>query len=178
MKKINEIIDTIKKLIDYAFYDELTKCLNRRGFKWRANELNLFSKKNREKRKIFHCIILADIDNLKYVNDNFGYNKGDKLIKTVASNLKRKFRKEDIICRWGGDEFLILALNVNKKNFPKKIKEIKEYIDGKIEKFKSSLSIGYSFFKPSENFKKIFEKTNKGVKISKKTGKGKIIKVN
>jgi diguanylate cyclase (GGDEF)-like protein len=172
--KIKEIISTIKKLIDYAFYDELTKCLNRRGLKWRIEEFELFSKKNKEKRKETHALILVDIDNLKYVNDNFGYYKGDKLIKTIALNLKRNFRKEDLICRWGGDEFLIIAMHIKKKRFIKRLKEIKKDINSNLKKLYSGISIGFSFFEPSNNFKKTFEKANKELKKDKKK---KIIKV-
>jgi len=171
---VEEIINTIKQLIRYAFYDDLTKCLNRRGLKWKIEEFELFSKKDKERRKELHALILIDVDNLKYVNDNYGYYKGDMLIKTVASNLKKEFRKEDLICRWGGDEFLVIVKHIKKGGFAKRLKEIKKDLNSKLKKLNSGISIGYSFFTPSNDFKKVFEKANKELKKDKKK---KIIKV-
>ena len=59
-------------------------------------------------RQLPISIIIADIDGLKLVNDTYGYSKGDLLIRKAATIIKDICRKEDIITRWGGDEFLIL----------------------------------------------------------------------
>jgi diguanylate cyclase (GGDEF)-like protein/PAS domain S-box-containing protein len=59
------------------------------------------------------CIIYADIDNLKKVNDNLGHETGDLLIKTAASIMKSALREADMISRLGGDEFLIICPNCN-----------------------------------------------------------------
>jgi diguanylate cyclase (GGDEF)-like protein len=59
-------------------------------------------------RQLPISIIIADIDGLKLVNDTYGYNKGDQLIRKASAIIKDTCRKEDIVTRWGGDEFLIL----------------------------------------------------------------------
>lgn len=56
-------------------------------------------------------IALLDIDFLKYINDNFGHVVGTNIIVEVAKTLKKQVRKYDIICRYGGDEFLIIFPN-------------------------------------------------------------------
>jgi diguanylate cyclase (GGDEF)-like protein len=53
-------------------------------------------------------IIIADLNGLKLVNDAFGHDMGDKLLKKAASIIKKSCRSEDIIARWGGDEFSIV----------------------------------------------------------------------
>jgi diguanylate cyclase (GGDEF)-like protein len=60
------------------------------------------------KRQLPLSIVMADINGLKLVNDAFGHNKGDLLICKCAEIFEKCFRTEDIIARWGGDEFIIL----------------------------------------------------------------------
>ena len=51
---------------------------------------------------------MIDLDNYKNVNDTLGHNTGDELLKVVAELLKKEFRLGDLICRWGGDEFVVM----------------------------------------------------------------------
>jgi diguanylate cyclase (GGDEF)-like protein len=53
-------------------------------------------------------VIMGDIDHFKKINDKYGHPAGDYVIKTVAQTLNKSFRKTDIICRYGGEEFLII----------------------------------------------------------------------
>ncbi len=54
------------------------------------------------------CILLFDLDNFKQVNDWHGHDVGDHLLKAFANRLASQFRPDDVVCRWGGDEFLVL----------------------------------------------------------------------
>lgn len=59
-------------------------------------------------------LIFADIDDFKRINDTYGHSNGDIVLAKVGMIFKQNFRKDDIICRWGGEEFLILMKNVRK----------------------------------------------------------------
>ena len=90
----------LKKLEGMAYYDPLTKAYNRHyGMELLADWL--------EKRNVFICCFV-DMDNLKYVNDKFGHGEGDRYILSVAEALGR-FADDAIVCRLGGDEFMLLA---------------------------------------------------------------------
>ena len=90
----------LKKLEGMAYHDPLTKAYNRHyGMELLAEWL--------EKRKVFICCFV-DMDNLKYVNDKFGHNEGDSYILSVADALRR-FADDAVVCRLGGDEFMLLA---------------------------------------------------------------------
>jgi diguanylate cyclase (GGDEF)-like protein len=84
--------------------DYLTGIENRRGFSERAGaELQ---RSGRHRRPV--TLAYLDIDNLKAVNDRFGHNTGDQLLRVVADTLRANLRREDVLSRQGGDEFAIL----------------------------------------------------------------------
>ncbi len=101
LSELNRNLETQKRL---ARTDDLTAIANRRAFYELARmELN---RAHRFKR----CFSLAylDLDNFKAVNDLFGHNKGDQVLRFVANTIKDNTRNTDIIARMGGDEFAIL----------------------------------------------------------------------
>lgn len=93
-----------EKLEISAKTDPLTRLPNRRGLLEKADyEIHRF-----ERSKKPMSIILCDIDYFKKVNDTFGHDAGDLVLVEVAKTLTKVSRKQDIPCRWGGEEFLIL----------------------------------------------------------------------
>ena len=95
------LIDEIKEM---AFKDALTGLYNRRYFFDIAEKMFLTSK--REEKEI--SILMCDIDHFKKINDTYGHQTGDIIIKKVASILAQNIRKNDIAARYGGEEFVIL----------------------------------------------------------------------
>lgn len=88
-----------------SFTDELTGLINRRGlmkFGKESIDLSISLGKN-------GMVLFCDMDHLKYINDNFGHESGDKAIKAQAQILQRTFRVNDMISRLAGDEFVIVA---------------------------------------------------------------------
>jgi diguanylate cyclase (GGDEF)-like protein len=94
----------VEELEGHATIDFLTQMLNRRGA-----ELRLGSEMARARRssKPF-SVLLLDVDNLKETNDRYGHRAGDALIRSVALTLWELMRFEDVVSRWGGDEFLVI----------------------------------------------------------------------
>lgn len=69
-------------------------------------------------------IVIADIDGLKVVNDNFGHTEGDRLIKQAAQALQQSFRGEDVVARIGGDEFAVILQNADEASVKEAIKRV------------------------------------------------------
>ncbi len=93
------------QLENQAITDDLTGISNRR----RIRQL-LEKECQRANRYLYSfSIILLDLDHFKYVNDNFGHDAGDKVLKSVARLLQSTIRQVDTCARWGGEEFLILC---------------------------------------------------------------------
>ena len=87
-------------------HDFLTGLLNRRTIE-RTLKYELKATKERNSNTNL-VIMLGDIDNFKKINDTYGHDWGDKVLKDVANALKKSFRNEDYVCRWGGEEFLVI----------------------------------------------------------------------
>jgi diguanylate cyclase (GGDEF)-like protein/PAS domain S-box-containing protein len=100
-----------RKLIDLAHYDTLTGVFNR-------NYLEIlidFESQNARKERYPLNVILIDVDNFKYFNDQYGHDFGDKVLSGVASLMAGKLRESDYIGRYGGDEFLIILPRITKQ---------------------------------------------------------------
>lgn len=108
---ITERKEVEKDLITYANYDVLTGVYNRRmGLVILERD-----KQNVMRQGINLTVCFVDINNLKFVNDNYGHDEGDRMIKTVAEVIKSEIRKVDTLIRLGGDEFLISLPNSSKE---------------------------------------------------------------
>lgn len=101
---IEDLQELKKQLEISAKTDHLTKLLNRRGMIEQIDYERLRFHRN---KKAF-TFVIADIDHFKKINDSFGHDAGDFILSSVAKKLKESLRGQDIVARWGGEEFLIL----------------------------------------------------------------------
>ncbi|WP_233972403.1 GGDEF domain-containing protein [Pectobacterium versatile] len=132
----------IGKLSLLAHTDPLTGLLNRRGI-YESIEL-ILSKSNQV------AAIMIDIDHFKRVNDTYGHNVGDDVIRLLAKNIKQGARESDLICRTGGEEFLALLPDTDMTQAA----DIAERLRKKVEKMplpipeNITISLGVTCFIP------------------------------
>lgn len=109
---VNDITDqkhTEQNLQKLASYDPLTNLLNRReGMIQLQAQMNLAQRQNTPLG-----IAFLDVDHFKRINDLHGHQTGDATLKKLGKTLKKTIRASDVICRWGGEEFLLFASNTN-----------------------------------------------------------------
>ena len=130
----------LKKTFELSIKDPLTGLYNR-------NYLEDYSQKAFSRISRHHInlvLIFIDLDNFKQVNDTFGHETGDEVLKKVSEILRDIFRKYDIIVRYGGDEFIILIedLNYDEKAIKNLLENMVNRIEENLKKFKISASYG------------------------------------
>lgn len=91
------------------------------------------------------CIANFDLDNLKYINDNYGHQSGDLLITTFVNMLRKSLRDTDFIARTGGDEFYVIAHNTTKDDLEARLKDILDSDDFSITLLGRKIRIPASF---------------------------------
>ncbi|MEA2015780.1 MAG: diguanylate cyclase [Actinomycetota bacterium] len=131
--------------IEYlSFHDTLTGLYNRAYFEEELRRLDT-------ERQLPLSMVMGDVNGLKVINDAYGHEKGDILLKKIANILKGTFRKEDIISRWGGDEFIVILPRTAMKDVSSIIKRIKALCKkNSTTKLPLSISLGVSTKKSPE----------------------------
>ncbi len=126
-----------EKLSYLSYHDQLTGLYNRRFFEEELIQLDI-------ENALPLTIVMADVNGLKLINDSFGHASGDELLKKVAQIMKKGFRKDDIIARLSGDEFVVLLPNTNMSRTEQILKNIKALASaGKVGTIDISISFGY-----------------------------------
>lgn len=104
--EITEELSRKNKLENLAHFDPLTDLPNRRYLKDHIN--NLVKQAENDPSSLF-AVLFVDLDHFKYINDTHGHSFGDHFLQLVADRLKRNCHKDSIVCRFGGDEFVIVT---------------------------------------------------------------------
>ncbi len=150
-----------------ARYDKLTGTLNRYAFE------------NKLKSSSYLRLSLLDLDNFKYINDNFGHHIGDIILKEFVLSVKKYFQ-DCILGRWGGDEFIMLTsytkdeIKSALKEINNKLFKLQKSFDNDMKKV-VSVSIGSVEIEPYQNFEELFKKADLALYKVKKTHKGDVI---
>ncbi|MGB6128064.1 MAG: sensor domain-containing diguanylate cyclase [Psychrilyobacter sp.] len=167
-----QILEKIKNLSQLAMLDELTKIPNRRYtenvIKIKLNEYSL--------NKINFALVFIDIDNFKHINDNYGHDVGDMVLKAISKTFLNNLSGDDVIGRWGGDEFLAAFSGIEEeglKMVTEKLRMLVEntVVDIKGEHLKVTISIGAVLVTPEDDLSTLIKKSDTLLYKSKKNGK-------
>lgn len=157
--------------------DYLTNILNRRAFDKEVDKIE-------KKHKMFgtsYAIVFYDIDHFKFINDTYGHDCGDAVLRTFAGILKGLTRQEDVLARYGGEEFVVLLNYEKEKELVKYLKRVKSLIDTSNFKYKKfhdlniKFSAGLSFRDKYMSFTETIKKADELLYIAKNTGRNKIV---
>ncbi|MFH1990500.1 MAG: GGDEF domain-containing protein [Patescibacteria group bacterium] len=187
-KRIKELEEEVSRLKELAYKDELTDLYNRHGFKDESakfiDEVRGYLE-NPQRRENFLVKSLSlgifDIDNFKKINDTYGHQAGDMILKLFSRIIKERVRGIDIVARWGGEEIIVGLVGADENNayeivddIRKKIEETTVEWEGKTIKF--TVSGGVASFTEAEDFDSLFKKSDEALYKAKQTGKNKIVK--
>lgn len=183
ISKLKKEIDRLRKLV---YYDELTGVLNRRGFKEEAEKVfrpAFSSSANGHRRgavSIPFCILFMDLDNFKRVNDTFGHDVGDEVLKAMSKSLDDTLREHDIIGRWGGEEFIVALYGARVKTAQKiaeRVRSAIEKINIKVgeKKIPVTASIGLASHSKEKDMFELVQNADKAMYQAKRRGKNRVI---
>ncbi len=168
---IHKEVEQRARLEEQAEKDQLTGIYNRVGF-YRMLDQSRVGKLESGLSAL--CVI--DLDEFKYVNDTLGHSGGDELLVLLAHNLKRIFKKDAIISRFGGDEFIVYIEKIGTiEELHSKAKELCHSMDGIMEyngnSCKRSISMGIAVDSRDISYEELLDKADKELYKSKENGR-------
>ena len=170
---IRQDITDKKRVEELSITDQLTKLNNRLKLEEVFNtEIERSKRYNQE-----FSMILLDIDHFKLVNDNYGHDVGDETLKDVARILSKSVRATDIVGRWGGEEFIVVASQTNLKQTMILAEKIRKNIED--HKFKvigtKTSSFGVSTFKSNDTQETLVKRADDALYKAKDGGRNCVV---
>ncbi|WP_026733084.1 response regulator [Fischerella sp. PCC 9605] len=117
-------LERTKILRNLAEIDELTGLTNRRRSIQQLTQLLRLAERQNQPL----CFAVLDLDNFKQVNDQYGHDAGDKVLRRLGELLKQSFRSEDVVARWGGEEFVVGLYDTTRNSGVKRLTEVLEIL--------------------------------------------------
>lgn len=169
-----ELAAKSKELEEAARTDSLTKLPNRRAIEeWAARQL-----RGAARHGFPLWVVLGDIDNFKNINDTFGHNSGDAVLKNFAEALKSNTRASDICGRLGGDEFVLVITHVDQEHIEETINRFREQfadlsfsLQGQSVKVTASFGVAGTVDKESCEFGRLLNRADEMLYESKRAGR-------
>lgn len=163
----------LEELQEMAMYDALTGIANRRYI-----EMNLETRLEELKRYNWSfAVMFMDVDNFKALNDTYGHQSGDRILKMIGSTMVNSLRSFDIIGRWGGEEFVVILVNVAAGELFKVADRFRQLVENSQltlengEFLSTTVSVGVTNATVGDSVDAIIERADKLMYQSKRNGK-------
>ena len=155
-----------------ATTDQLTELLNRRGFDLLANQAIQEARRNPSPL----CALLLDLDNFKDLNDNHGHLAGDEVLRGFANKLRDNLRQSDIICRWGGEEFILLLKDTSPEQARLLAEKVRQQTAHSNFSYKGAslqitTSIGLAELHPDDSLSELLARADRALYRAKQSGR-------
>ncbi len=171
---ITDQVSTTEKLYNQTIKDELTDTFNRRYL----SHIFPIEKERAERNNYDLSLIMFDIDHFKKINDNFGHQTGDKVLKKLSKLVKSNIRSYDYLFRIGGEEFVILVIKSdlnNSYNIAQKLR--KTVANYKFDsRFKVTISLGVTEVKKDDTLESSIKRADSALYRAKNSGRNRVEK--
>ncbi|MCR4616575.1 MAG: GGDEF domain-containing protein [Lachnospiraceae bacterium] len=173
--QIVEMTKENQKLDFEASVDPLTGLINRRSMDKALDSAMLEAKR----RGIVFSLIMADIDFFKAINDTYGHDFGDEALKVVADSFKKFVNKDDSVCRWGGEEFLLLIMGSREEATAIAERIRKDIEDKNIShngmEIKLTVTLGVTEYKPGYSLDTLIQQADNNLYYGKRHGRNRVV---
>lgn len=156
-----------------ANYDPLTRIFNRRRFlELLEHRIHAAKRLNQELG-----IVFFDIDHFKRINDTFGHNTGDEVLRGLASLVSSAIRRTDVFARWGGEEFLVLLESTGLENAARMAEKLRKTImEHEFPVVKQvTCSFGVTSYVPEENSESFINRADSALYKAKESGRNRVV---
>lgn len=170
-----EAMENINQIADFANKDFLTGVYNRRYFYENMNEYVAYAEEHMEP----YVVAMLDIDHFKKINDTHGHNSGDKVLKTLAKKLIDETKGDDLIARFGGEEFCIILKDISNEDAVKFFVNLRANIANckvqlKKEQISFTVSIGVAFSRSDYRLDELLELADEALYRAKENGRNRV----
>jgi diguanylate cyclase len=173
-KNDEEVRQRLEEEKQRALTDNLTGLPNREAYGERSHQ------EIQRWQRYQHPLTIAviDIDFFKKINDNYGHQTGDKVLKIVSGAAAKRLREVDFIARFGGDEFVVLLPETTAENALQMLNRVREGLANTLFRYKDqkiniTVSIGVADVKEGDTTETVFERADQALYTAKKTGRNK-----
>ncbi|PKN14039.1 MAG: GGDEF domain-containing protein, partial [Deltaproteobacteria bacterium HGW-Deltaproteobacteria-24] len=170
-KKLEQLQERLKRQLNK---DTLTNIYNRTFYNQKIQEmLSLYQRHN----TVFSFLIF-DIDDFKYINDNYGHTVGDKVLIELCALVQKQIRMTDYLFRVGGEEFIILFANTSQKEVASVAQKLRITIEKELnvlENRKITVSMGLTQVQSQDTQESIFNRADELLYEAKKKGKNQVV---
>lgn len=169
--------------------DPMTGLYNRRGFLEIAKKIFSDIQYQKENKNTLRkhviidsfAILFFDVDHFKKINDTYGHDIGDKVLKFVASIIESKVRTSDFVGRWGGEEMVAALLGAHEHDAAQKAEEIRKAIKSRVRiprhpEFKVTISIGVAELDGSATLEDLIKRGDEAMYQAKQRGRDRVVK--
>jgi diguanylate cyclase (GGDEF)-like protein len=163
-------------LRDMAHYDKLTGCLNRHA----ANNIIQQEFDRFQNNKLPLTVMIADLDHFKKINDSYGHQTGDAVLEKFSETARATLRRNDLLCRWGGEEFLVLLRGTIMDEAMQIAERLRHSVAGLlISPFENSgsvtVSIGVAALPPHRSLERLLDDADKALYKAKNSGRNMVM---
>jgi diguanylate cyclase (GGDEF)-like protein/PAS domain S-box-containing protein len=168
-------LEQINKLREIALLDPLTRVGNRRfietAMQARLDEMRRFGWR--------FGLLFIDLDHFKAINDQYGHEAGDEMLKHTTSTISNALRTFDLIGRWGGEEFAALIVQVHEKELERTAERIRMLMESSClhrnaEPIRTTVSIGATIANPDDTVSSLMRRADELMYQSKKAGRNRV----
>ncbi|MET0066596.1 MAG: diguanylate cyclase [Candidatus Thiodiazotropha sp.] len=168
-RDITETVEMERQLQHIAETDRLTQVYNRLKFDEELKNMIAWASLTHNR----FGLIMLDLDHFKDINDTYGHDMGDQVLKNTVELLHNRIRKSDILARWGGEEFMIIAPLIGREELTHLVESLRAAIEHYMHKGigKVTASFGASVITPSDNIDSLLKRVDSALYESKQKGR-------